>query len=137
MTDEHAVRHMAVERAGEGAWRVTDASGRSTVVHVALSREGCWAHVDGDVFVFEAGRDPGRPRAAAAPDASLSAPMPATVIAIVAPAGTSVEEGDVLLLLEAMKMELPVRAPRAGTVAAVHCREGELVQAGVTLVDLA
>ena len=137
MTDGQEPPHVDVERAGEGAWRVTDASGRSTLVHVALSREGCWVHVDGDVFVFDAGRDPGRPRAAAAPDASLSAPMPATVMAIVAPAGTAVEEGDVLLLLEAMKMELPVRAPRAGTVEAVHCREGELVQPGVTLVDLA
>jgi acetyl/propionyl-CoA carboxylase alpha subunit len=137
MTDGQEPSHLEIERAGEGAWRVTDASGWSTLVHVALSGEGCWVHVDGDVFVFDAGRDPGRPRAATTPEASLSAPMPATVMAIVAPAGTPVEEGDVLLLLEAMKMELPVRAPRAGTVTAVHCREGQLVQPGVTLVDLA
>ena len=137
MSDGQEPPHVEIERAGEGAWRVTDASGRSTLVHVALSREGCWVHVDGDVFVFDAGRDPGRPRVAAAPDALLSAPMPATVMAIVAPVGTPVEEGDVLLLLEAMKMELPVRAPRAGTVTAVHCREGQIVQPGVALVELA
>jgi 3-methylcrotonyl-CoA carboxylase alpha subunit len=35
-----------------------------------------------------------------------------------------------------MKMELPIRAPRDGVVTAVHCREGDLVQPGVVLVDL-
>jgi 3-methylcrotonyl-CoA carboxylase alpha subunit len=39
-------------------------------------------------------------------------------------------------VLEAMKMELPVRANEHGTVAAVHCREGELVQPGRPLVDI-
>ena len=39
-------------------------------------------------------------------------------------------------MLEAMKMELAVRAPRDGVVTAVHCRAGELVQPGVTLVEI-
>lgn len=124
-----------------GAWRVTAPDGRISLVYVARSDEGCWVHADGQVFVLEMDprqpAAPGRPRAHAATDGALSAPMPATVLAIVAPVGTSVGEGDVLLLLEAMKMELPVRAPRAGTVSAIHCREGELVRPGVTLVDLA
>jgi len=38
-------------------------------------------------------------------------------------------------VLEAMKMELPIRAPHDGTIAAVHCREGELVQPGTVLVE--
>ena len=37
---------------------------------------------------------------------------------------------------KAMKMELPVRAPGAGTVGAIHCRAGDLVQPGVSLIDL-
>ena len=45
-------------------------------------------------------------------------------------------KGDTVVLLEAMKMELPLRAPADGTVAAVHCREGELVQAESVLVEL-
>jgi biotin carboxyl carrier protein len=36
-----------------------------------------------------------------------------------------------------MKMELPIRAPRDGVIAAVHCKRGELVQPGVALVDFA
>jgi urea carboxylase len=50
--------------------------------------------------------------------------------------GATVAKGDTLLVLEAMKMELPVRAPAAGTVAALACREGELVQPGVPLIEL-
>ena len=62
--------------------------------------------------------------------------MPATVLKIVAPEGTKVRTGDTLLILEAMKMELPVRAPADAVVRAVRCREGELVQPGTTLVEL-
>ena len=41
-----------------------------------------------------------------------------------------------MLILEAMKMELPLGALDAGVIAAIHCREGELVQAGAVLVEL-
>ncbi len=50
--------------------------------------------------------------------------------------GQRVAAGDVLIRLEAMKMELPVRSPRDATVIAIKCREGELVQAGVPLLEL-
>jgi 3-methylcrotonyl-CoA carboxylase alpha subunit len=61
--------------------------------------------------------------------------MAATVVRIAVTPGDRVEDGDVLIALEAMKMELPIRAPRAGIVRAVHCREGELVQPGQVLID--
>jgi biotin carboxyl carrier protein len=75
-----------------------------------------------------------RSRAAAAHD--LEAPMPATVTRIVAEVGQRVSAGDVLVLLEAMKMELAVRAPRDGVVTAIACEPGALVQPGVPLVAL-
>jgi len=75
-----------------------------------------------------------KPRAGAG---ETSAPMPATVIDIAVEIGQHVEAGAVLLKLEAMKMELPIRAPRDGTVSAIRCRIGELVQPGVPLVELA
>ena len=62
--------------------------------------------------------------------------MPATVRQVVVSPGARVQQGDVLLVLEAMKMELPIRAPGDGTVAAVKCRQGELVQAGQELIEL-
>ena len=62
--------------------------------------------------------------------------MPATVLAVAVRPGQKVSAGDVLIRLEAMKMELPVRSPRDATVVAIKCREGELVQPGVPLLEL-
>jgi biotin carboxyl carrier protein len=62
--------------------------------------------------------------------------MPARVIRILVQPGAAVKKGDTLIVLEAMKMELPIRAPANGNVAAVHCRDGELVQADTVLLDL-
>ena len=62
--------------------------------------------------------------------------MPATVVAITVTPGQEVAAGDLLVMLEAMKMELPISAPRGGRVKALHCREGELVQPGVPLVEM-
>jgi biotin carboxyl carrier protein len=62
--------------------------------------------------------------------------MPATVVAIHATPGQAVQAGDTLIVLEAMKMELPIRSPKTGVVKTLHCRIGELVQPGVTLLEL-
>ena len=62
--------------------------------------------------------------------------MPATVIEIKVAAGDSVKRGDILIVLEAMKMELPVRAPGDGRVKAIHCRPGDLVQPETSLIEL-
>jgi biotin carboxyl carrier protein len=62
--------------------------------------------------------------------------MPATVLAIHAAQGERVERNQILLVLEAMKMELPIRSPRDGVVKSVGCQVGELVQPGDTLLEL-
>ena len=56
---------------------------------------------------------------------------------IEAPAGTQVAQDDVVLILESMKMEIPVTAPRAGTVTEVYFQEGEVVGEGevVAIID--
>lgn len=69
--------------------------------------------------------------------ASLAASIPAVVSEILVNAGDSVKAGDKLVLLESMKMILPIQAPYDGTVTAVHCEPGESVQPGVQLVELA
>jgi acetyl-CoA carboxylase biotin carboxylase subunit len=80
---------------------------------------------------------PPRRRSASESAQALTAPMPATVIKILAKAGDRVTKGDTVVVLEAMKMELPLRAAGDATIKAVHCREGELVQPDAVLIELA
>ena len=58
-----------------------------------------------------------------------------TVLKVLVTVGERVERGQTLIILEAMKMELPLRALDGAVVGAVRCREGELVQADALLVD--
>ena len=66
---------------------------------------------------------------------SLTAPMPSTVIKVHVKRGDAVKKGDIVVVLEAMKMELPVRALGDAVVAEVRCRDGERVQADATLIE--
>jgi 3-methylcrotonyl-CoA carboxylase alpha subunit len=128
--------HYSMELIDPVTWRVTQ-EGRTWIVHVARDDEGCWVHVDGVVYRIDLAPAGARPRQRShGADHGLSAPMPATVLSVVAEAGQEVRSGDAVLMLEAMKMELAVRAPRDGVVTAVHCREGDLVQPGITLVEI-
>jgi acetyl/propionyl-CoA carboxylase alpha subunit len=78
---------------------------------------------------------PQRRRSGSTAGKSLTAPMPATVIKLQVGPGDAVKKGDIVVVLEAMKMELPIRALGDAVVSAVCCREGELVQADATLIE--
>jgi biotin carboxyl carrier protein len=93
-----------------------------------------WVYYDGCVYELEQQRD-GR-RRTSRHQGSLSAPMPATVRQIRVGVGDAVRRGDTLIVLEAMKMELPIKSPRSGIVKAVHCAKGDLVQPGVNLLEI-
>ncbi|MCW1936959.1 acetyl/propionyl/methylcrotonyl-CoA carboxylase subunit alpha [Pseudomonas sp. MDMC_285] len=66
----------------------------------------------------------------------LSAPMNGSIVRVLVEPGQAVEAGTALVVLEAMKMEHSIRAPEAGTVKALYCREGEMVSEGAVLVEL-
>jgi acetyl/propionyl-CoA carboxylase alpha subunit len=72
----------------------------------------------------------------AAEQSALTAPMPGTVIKVLAAAGDRVEPRQAVLLLEAMKMETPVVSPYEAVVKAVHVAEGDRVAGGQLLVEL-
>ena len=66
----------------------------------------------------------------------ITAPMGGKVLEIKVKPGDSVNEDDEVLILEAMKMELPVVAPAAGTVKEVKCKDGDTVEADAVLITL-
>jgi acetyl/propionyl-CoA carboxylase alpha subunit len=71
-----------------------------------------------------------------AAESTITAPMPGTVIRLEVEPGDAVTARQALVVLEAMKMEIPVHSPFAGTVTAVHVAEGEQVAGGTVLVEL-
>ncbi|MBR1841830.1 MAG: biotin/lipoyl-binding protein [Oscillospiraceae bacterium] len=82
------------------------------------------------------------PAAAAAPAVTaagetVAAPMPGTIVDVKVSAGQAVKSGDVLVVLEAMKMENEVMAPRDGTVAQVVTQKGAKVETGTPLIVIA
>lgn len=87
---------------------------------------------------------PAAPAAApAAPAASgsagsvkVNAPMPGKILAVKTSVGQAVKKGDVLIILEAMKMENEIVAPEDGTVASIDAAEGASVEAGAVLATL-
>ncbi len=147
LTLTHGEREYHVELLSGGRVRVDDRiveaveSGSNTVrvegadAWVASREDTIWVFWDGRAYEFSTPQRAIR-RRGARHHGGLTAPMPATVRRILVAPGETVKAGDTLLILEAMKMELPVRAPAAGTVKTISCREGELVQPGVALLEV-
>ncbi len=77
---------------------------------------------------------PAAPAAAPAGGEKITSPMPGTILSVNVAVGDSVQEGTVLLILEAMKMENEIMAPRAGKVVSVQVEKGATVESGAVLV---
>jgi biotin carboxyl carrier protein len=112
--------------------------GKQHTIYLAGSAGDVWAFYDGQVYHGppEGGRHLEGPPKGGHHRYELNAPMPATVVKILVAPGQAVRHGDTLVVVEAMKMELPIRAPSDATVKAINCREGELVQPDRALVEL-
>jgi len=118
---------------GDGRYQLDD--GSTQRVAFAIVAGDTWVFLDGRLFLVPAAGRVTR-RTGTDDAAALMAPMPATVVTIHVAPGDQVARDALLITLEAMKMELPIKAPRAGRVTAVSCRQGELVQPGVRLMEI-
>lgn len=81
---------------------------------------------------------PAAPKATAPASASatVESPMPGTILDIKVNVGQEVEANQVLVILEAMKMENDIITPSAGTVAGIHVKKGDTVETGTLLVSI-
>ncbi|END0620691.1 pyruvate carboxylase subunit B [Salmonella enterica subsp. enterica serovar Worthington] len=94
----------------------------------------------GDISQLTAATPSSAPVQAAAPAGAgtpVTAPLAGTIWKVIATEGQTVAEGDVLLILEAMKMETEIRAAQAGTVRGIAVKSGDAVSVGDTLMTLA
>jgi len=120
--------------AGASAYTAT-IDGKAVVVEVGANGSEYTATVNGKTFKVALAEGKAAAAPAAAPAASgagadLVAPLPGTVTKIVAAAGTQVNAGDTVLVIEAMKMETEIKADNAGTVKELCVAQGAVVAAG-------
>jgi 3-methylcrotonyl-CoA carboxylase alpha subunit len=113
-----------------------------TSIHGAVTRQGSdfSVHLDGRTWSFRIAPPPASDAAAGAQatasDANVTAPMPGRIVKIAVRDGDAVEEHDLLVVLEAMKMEHRIEAPGAAAVKSVLVKEGQIVAGGTPLVEL-
>lgn len=129
--DTRYVAHVTALADGRRLLELNDR--RRIVCSVSECADGFWVTANGRTAFVP--RAEARKRAAQH-SAGLEAPMPGKVLEICVTPGDTVESGDVLLVIEAMKMEQPIRAPYAGVVKAVSTEEGQRVNPGTPLVVL-
>jgi len=122
--DGHAVRR------GDEAHRWTlDGQPATAAVDGTL----CWVGLGGETYALEAAARERSVDAVAGDE--IVAPMPGIVLAVHAAADTSVRRGDLICVIEAMKMELQVSAPADGVVKRVLCAPGDQVRRGQRLAE--
>ena len=110
---------------------------RELVARMARDRDNVWVAFLGQTWVFpRADRARPRRRAGAAESNTISPPMPGQVIKIEVAVGDVVEKGQTVVVVSAMKMETPLKAPYAGEVTAVHTEVGAQVNPGDVLLEI-
>lgn len=125
--EDHWRRQAVLSIDGGSEIRVTTLADGSTV----------WVHTPDTslavITTFSLGRSSEGPDGTSDGLAMVSAPLPGKIAALHVAKGDSVAEGDLLLVIDSMKMEHPCRAPRAGVVSEVYVSQGSIIQAGARL----
>ena len=131
---------LAVELQDGGAQGSTlTVAGKSESVLIAVSGDDVHVHLDGNAYTLRysdalkrlSRHGPG------AGDDNVLAPMPGTVVAVQVAAGAAVRRGEALMVIESMKLETTIGAPRDGVVQAVHVVPGRSFERDAILVTLA
>ena len=113
---------------------VTSPEGISKFAHSAKVRDVWWVHYDGHIFCLEK-TEPGSQDNDS--EQGMTAPMPGKILEVKVETGQAVGAGELLMVMEAMKMEHRIVAPNAGTIARIGFSVGDQVQQGDILVEMA
>jgi acetyl/propionyl-CoA carboxylase alpha subunit len=120
----------------EGTTLTLTVDGLRHRVVTAQAGDVWWLHLDGATYALPWRSPMPLPGATLAGAGSLHAPMPGKVIAVNVQTGDSVQEGQPLMILEAMKMEHRIEAPYNGVVGALHFKAGDSVPVDAVLLEI-
>jgi len=134
---ETGERRVEAVVAREGAWIDLTLGERTLRAATARDARGIWVALEGRLYRFEAVHRHAGAREDADASGEVLAPMTGRVAAVEARPGATVREGELLLTIEAMKMEFKVSAPASGVVREVACAPGDRVELGQVLARIA
>jgi biotin carboxyl carrier protein len=134
-------REITIQSTGPSSCRIQlgeEASPRNATFARDAAAGRIWVHLPGEeILVFDEPKESGRKRSSGrGGGGGLTAPMPGKVVKIELSAGSPVRAGETILVLEAMKMEHAIRAPRDGILRHVTVAVGEMVSAGQPLAEV-
>lgn len=122
-----------IEIVEPGKCRVKFPSGKTTTGYCKKLGDVWWIQIDGSTLKIQK-IEPGVRTEVSSGD--CVSPMPGKILELFVSVGEQVEQGQPLLVLEAMKMEHRILAPQDGEVGAIHARVGEQVEQGKSLIDI-
>lgn len=113
-----------------------EVNGQTKTAFVQRLGETLWVHLDGETFTYEPEKRGFKRRKAGAGStgADVAAPMPGKITKVAVAEGADVAEGQLLIVLEAMKMEYSLKAAVSGKVKTIKCKAGDQVALGQLLV---
>lgn len=126
---------VSATQVSDGTWLIDHANMR-TIAHTARSGDDRYVQIDGTQYTLSKANTRRRRQDSSSASGSLVAEMPGQVIDVRVSAGDAVTSGDVLVVLEAMKMEIRITAPHDGIVAKLLVAEGDIVDRGQTLAEV-
>jgi acetyl/propionyl-CoA carboxylase alpha subunit len=113
-----------------------EVNGKLVSGYILKSGSQHWVHVHGRLYVIEEEGRSGTKATNSKNPKIISAPMPGKIIKMTLKAGDAVKKGEVVVVMEAMKMEYSLKAEIDGTIQTLHCAPGEQVALGKVLVNL-
>lgn len=131
---ENSIPDISVSRDEQPGRIIVELDGVTSFAHVVRSDDKWWIHFQGRIYVTNM-HEPGSKNSSLS-EGSLSAPMPGTILDVLVKSGQRVRQGQTLLVMEAMKMEHRIQAPKAGEVIVVHFETGDRVDMGANLVEI-